>query len=276
MLMIAGCARSFRFVPLLVIVLAGQRTWAQSGQLIPTQANSGDSWSSPTFGQTITGTLVSGTGYSFGTIVTGTPTVTGSGGGAQLNTWASVTQTTGSTVVFDMSWRTRTLNESFAVEPNAHPTQPPLDLANGWFGLVSDVVTLDGLNHKPFLLQMSYVENAAWYDEALEASVGCLLVQWYNPASQLWVDATQGNFQNDPNRLINYQGSWASAGSPMTVGSWGVDTTNNVAWAVLDHNSQFAVAPEPGNLALAAVGIAFGACMWPHWRRARPRATAVR
>lgn len=241
---------------------------AQPQGLLPIQANSGDSWTSPTFGQTITGTLASGTGGLFGTIVSGTPSVTGSGGGAQLGTWASVTQTTGSTVTFNMSWRTRTLNESFAAEPNANPTQPPLDMANGWFGLCSDVLKLDGLNNKPFLLQMSYIENPAWYDEAIEASAGCLQPQWYNPASQLWVDATSANSQNDPGRLINYQGSWSAAGSPMTLGSWGVDLTNNVTWAVLDHNSQFAVAPEPESLFLASIGMA-GSGAWLRWRRRR-------
>jgi hypothetical protein len=144
---------------------------------------------------------------------------------------------------------------------------------NLFFGLCSDVLKLDGLNGTSFLLQMSYLENPAWYDEALEASLGCLLVQWYQPSTQLWVDATLGNSQNDPERLINYQGSWVSAGSPMTLGSWGVDTTNNLAWAVLDHNSQFAVTPEPGTLGLVAVGISVAAA-WPRLRRFRFRHAA--
>lgn len=237
--------------------------------LVPVQANSGDSWSSPIFGPTVTGTLASGTGNYFGTIVTGTPTVTGSGGGAQLGTWATVTQTTGSTVTFDMAWRTRTLNESFVAEPNGNPTQPPLDMANDYFGLCSDVLKLEGLNGMPFLLQMSYVTNSTWYDESQESSQGCLLIQWLNPETQLWTDATLGNSLNDPNRLINYQGSWADAGSPMTLGSWGVDTTNNVAWAVLDHNSQFAVVPEPSSVCLIVMAVASSA--WLRWRRVRRR-----
>jgi hypothetical protein len=95
-----------------------------------------------------------------------------------------------------------------------------------------------------------------------------VLVQWYEPTTQLWVDATLGNSQNDPGRLINYQGSWAAAGSPMSLGSWGVDTTNNVTWAVLDHNSQFAVAPEPSSLCLMGVGVA-GTGVWFRQRRSR-------
>jgi len=42
------------------------------------------------------------------------------------------------------------------------------------------------------------------------------------------------------------------------LGSWGRETTANTVWAVTDHNSQFAVVPEPGTLGLAAVGLAGG------------------
>ena len=249
-------------LPLALIIL--RPAMAQPTGLVPIQANSGDSWSQATYGQVVTGTLVSGTGAYFGTIVSGSPTVTGSGGGAQLGTWATVTQNTGSSVIFDMSWRTRTLSESFKAEPGGAPTMPPLDMDNLWFGLSSDVLHLQGLNGKPFVLQMSYIENSAWYDEATEASLGCILVQWYNPASQIWVDATQANSSNAANRLINYQGSWAAAGSPLTLGSWGVDTTANVAWAVLDHNSQFVVAPEPEACVLMMCGLG---CAWLPLRR---------
>jgi hypothetical protein len=40
------------------------------------------------------------------------------------------------------------------------------------------------------------------------------------------------------------------------VGSWGVDTVNNVAWAVVDGTvqGQFAVVPEPASLGLLALG----------------------
>ena len=39
------------------------------------------------------------------------------------------------------------------------------------------------------------------------------------------------------------------------LGTWGVDTADHVVWAVVDHNSQFAVIPEPGTLALLAAGL---------------------
>ena len=37
-------------------------------------------------------------------------------------------------------------------------------------------------------------------------------------------------------------------------GSWGFDMPNNKAWAVIDHNSEFGVVPEPATLVLLASG----------------------
>lgn len=65
-----------------------------------------------------------------------------------------------------------------------------------------------------------------------------------------------GNFED-------YQGSWANftagpgAGHTLQslLGSWGIDTVNNVAWAVVDENGEFAVVPEPSTLALLTAGV---------------------
>jgi hypothetical protein len=40
------------------------------------------------------------------------------------------------------------------------------------------------------------------------------------------------------------------------LGEWGVDTTNHVAWAVLNTGGAFAVVPEPASLALLGLGAA--------------------
>ena len=38
------------------------------------------------------------------------------------------------------------------------------------------------------------------------------------------------------------------------LGAWGVDTSANVAWLVTNHNSEFAVVPEPSTLLLLLLG----------------------
>ena len=38
------------------------------------------------------------------------------------------------------------------------------------------------------------------------------------------------------------------------LGSYGVDIATHTVWAVVDHNSRFAVVPEPSSLILLAIG----------------------
>ena len=66
----------------------------------------------------------------------------------------------------------------------------------------------------------------------------------------LWLNAIEGNFGLNTGPQ-NVQGKW-TPGLPL--GSWGVNVDRNTVWAVVDHNSQFASAPEPATLALLAMG----------------------
>ncbi len=194
--------------------------------------------------------------------------VSGSGGGAPLYTWATVTQNLGSARSIVMDWRVRTLNESFKAEPGGNPTQPPLDMDGLYFGLAGDVLELTGFAPgEKYVLQMSYQTNPAWFDEAEEIRTNSIHVAWLNPVTGIWEDASKANSQNATDRLVNYAGSWAAAGKPMTLGSWGVDADSQVAWMVLDHNSSFVVTPEPSSVALAAIGSAGAA--WMFGRRQR-------
>jgi formylglycine-generating enzyme required for sulfatase activity len=72
----------------------------------------------------------------------------------------------------------------------------------------------------------------------------------YGTADDRWVRAVDGNFGGTPNFLGNQP---YSAGY-FSLGNYGVDTANQVVWAVVNHNSQFAAVPEPGTLALLAAG----------------------
>ncbi len=103
--------------------------------------------------------------------------------------------------------------------------------------------------------------SALLSNEGLEAAKGDIYLGWLNPNGggagiPLWQNAIAGNFPpSTPSPANFFLSSWASAGSPLVLGDWGVDTSAHTAWAVLNHNSQFAVVPEPSTLLLAALGL---------------------
>jgi autotransporter-associated beta strand protein len=172
--------------------------------------------------------------------------------------------------VVAMQWRTRNANETY-------PSQTTPPIARAW-GLVSDVITVSGMaggyadpgRTDAFALQISYdpsqlVLLPGSTEESIAAG-GCIYVAWLNPtgwngADPLWVNARDGNFGNNAALAQEgYLGSFAAFeagyGTDLNayIGAWGVDTVNDVAWSVLNHNSDFAVVPEPATLSLLALG----------------------
>jgi len=110
--------------------------------------------------------------------------------------------------------------------------------------LISEVLTLDGNTGETFVLQMTY-------DSALAASLGGeITLTYYDSGS--WVNAVLGNIGGTANFVA---GAYDS--SLFTLGNYGFDAATNTAWAVLNHNSQFAVAaiPEPSTYALLGLGL---------------------
>ncbi len=145
-----------------------------------------------------------------------------------------------------MQWRTRTAGES-----------NPL----GTEFLLSDVVKLSGMGAGPdvgtFVLTMDYNFgagglNVAGLNELAIATSGELKLAWRNGSGQ-WVNAIAGN--------VGGTGSFVlGAVQPnAALGTWGVDIGANgtdgvgTVWAVLNHNSEFAVIPEPSTMVLGAV-----------------------
>ena len=149
-----------------------------------------------------------------------------------------------------MAWRARTPAEATA--------------ANRLAADVVDLHTGTGTLN-PFVLQMSYDPSllplTGDMTEEMLAAQGGLFLAWLNGADQ-WVNAVNGNLGTNSG-IADYLGSWLQAGSPMLLGSWGVDTSSNSVWAVVDHNSQFSAmsaVPEPANL-LALSGLVSSALL---------------
>jgi len=196
-------------------------------------------------------------------------------------------------VNLQMAWRNRTIMETTVMEGGS-PTSPPMPNANA--ALISNVVQVLGMSTAsgepvqtdPFVLQMNY--NAALLNnEAADAANGAIYLAWLNPNGggpnvALWQNATLGNFGGPGGDVGSlggdYQGSFASflaaeealdptdfPGNPIAasltdpelnllLGAYGVDITNHDAWAIVNHNSEFAVVPEPSAFALAALAAA--------------------
>jgi len=119
--------------------------------------------------------------------------------------------------------------------------------------VLSDIVDLTTPTaSNAFVLEMSYdpADIPAWASEEI------LRLGWKDESQGgRFVNAIAGNADGGAfSQFI--AGGWDS--SYATPGYYGLDTENNVAWAVIDHNSEFAVVPEPAGITLLAIGCLAG------------------
>jgi len=171
-----------------------------------------------------------------------------------------------------MSWRGRTDDETARPEGGLAEVPP---LPAGATGLISDVLQLTGLApSSSFVLEMSYY----WYPpptsdwEAMQTAHTAELsnyLAWLNPNGfapgiAQWENAVQSNAFVGIHAHNGYQSSWDAFALQYGVndgnlsqylGSWGIDIATNKVWAVLDHQGQFAVVPEPSSMALMAMAL---------------------
>jgi hypothetical protein len=126
--------------------------------------------------------------------------------------------------------------------------------------IIGDVIDLSGFGSTPgqatdtFVTKLSYDPSAALGQFGSANGLG---LDWYDPNSNSWRLATDGDFGGTPFFAGN------GAYDPLTdfhLGYYGVDTTDDYAWAVVNHNSQFAVGslvsvPEPSRALLLLVGV---------------------
>lgn len=176
-----------------------------------------------------------------------------------------------STVGVAMEWRSR-----------ANIELPSYTEVHGGTAVISDVSYLDGItggSNSVFSYQMSY-DPTQLANELTAAANGQLYLgyrsaddgHWHNAVATGFTDGQIIGAGQGGQAVQDFQGSWQSfvAGPgngyalPQLLGSYGVDTANHTAWAVIDHNGHFpgfgsgmefaVVTPEPGTLALLAAG----------------------
>ncbi len=135
-------------------------------------------------------------------------------------------------------------NGSTVKDYNNRALQKAVD--TGWAdkvpGLNSDILTLWGMadlyapNTDTFVLSVSYDPNSVTPAQAQAGMVGLVSKN----SSGAWVNAVTDNVGGTSSFVA---GPWnASYG----LGTYGIDTASNTAWAVINHNSDFAVASFVG------------------------------
>jgi autotransporter-associated beta strand protein len=167
---------------------------------------------------------------------------------------------TGSDTSLTMKWRARTAGEAAGGDPS---------LPNAQFGvshLASDVMDLTNMANAgtangitdPYALQMTY--NGSIADPN-----GNLYLGYLNAGS--WQLANSGNDTVGGSAVMGYNGSYAQFAAANGVtdanignfqGSYGLDTNGDTAWAIVDHNSDFAVVSVPEPASVGALVLASG------------------
>jgi hypothetical protein len=190
--------------------------------------------------------------------IAGLTTMSSGDSSLSVATTATILASSGQTGALTEKWRARTAAESAKV-------------VNGAPQLVSDAVNLNGTGagtSNAYVLQMSFdptqFGTAAYPGGVAQAqSLGEIYVAnqvgtgpWANAATS----SDQGTLvgTNYPGSFAAFEAATGSTNLQQLLGSWGVNTQNDTAWAVLDYSAgdQFAVVPEPGTLALLAAGVA--------------------
>lgn len=115
----------------------------------------------------------------------------------------------------------------------------------------SDIYVLSGTGSDIFALQL-----------VIDAVTETHFLGWLSDGE--WINAIDGNSATGSSAVQGFLGSYEAAGVFATadyLGSWGVDIESGSVWAILDHNSYFAVVPEPSTTALLLALVSCGGAL---------------
>jgi len=188
---------------------------------------------------------------------------------AARQTTVSVDGTAGGPRNVTTTWRAATAAES-SVAGFAGMMSDPLPNAPGnpHFGqnphLVADVVDLTGTSPDVILVQMTY-DPSSIPNEALSAAAKNIFIvaNVGTTAAPVWVPTVDLNTPIPQpaafDGVVNAAFIANLAANPGGhLGEWGVDITTHTAFAVVNHNSEISVVPEPaalGLMGLSALGL---------------------
>lgn len=151
------------------------------------------------------------------------------------------TNNVGGATTVSMVWSLRGANEQF---PGG--TTPPLP--SFAYALTSDKVDITGIDDK-FVLQMSYDPSLLTGNELDDFNSGKLFLASFDGTK--WVNTVLLNSDGGAG-ATKVNGAWSGQ---TALSTWGADLTNNVVWAVVDHNSLFASVPEPSTIIIGLMGL---------------------
>jgi hypothetical protein len=189
-----------------------------------------------------------------------------------------------------MQWRTRLVGAPTGGQLDETHGGPgsALQAVHSTTGLVSDVVNLTGLELSgqpvpgptdPFVMDMTYNPGLLPKHGSVEAGLAAnKLIYMVSPSpgpdngTSQYLNTVALNTGNtvtsplDPNYgAVSSWNAYATAKFGTTnptaaqlagdMGAWGVDTGAHEVWAIVDHNSTFAVVPEPATILLAGLGL---------------------
>ncbi len=191
-------------------------------------------------GFTVANALTAGTGSTIASLAS--KVVSGSSVAIQSEATLLEANDPTSNSVVSMNWRDRTATEQTYGDPifggvNVVLASDVVDLT----GVISGALTL-------YTLQMNYDPmGMSVAEEDFAAADGFIYLAYLDGG--FWVNAGDlGTFASPD--LDGY-----NVGTDFVLGKWGVNTSSNTVWAVVDHSGEFAaVVPEPASLGLLALG----------------------